>query len=124
MENDLTPRSSFDNPSMPLRLTDTQNMEEIEQAVYGSNISHASMVSRNPLLSETHCRHLITRMDHPMDRAFLVKSPSFPADLLAELALSEGSQFVLGFIVGHPNANDETRALVALRGHEDISGWK
>lgn len=99
-------------------------MEEIEQAVYSDNISHRSMVSRNPRLAEAHCRYLITRLDHPMDRAFLVENSSFPTDLLEDLANTEDNPFILGFIVDHPNANEETRVMVALRGHEDISSWQ
>ena len=124
MESSQDTRSSFDNPSMTLRLGDTMDMTEIEQAVYGSNLARRSMVSRNQLLTQEHCRHLITVLDYPTDRAFLVEHPAFPTDLLWELAKTEESDFVLGFIIDHPNANAETKACVALRGYVDVSSWK
>lgn len=116
----IKPIPVFDDP---LWLTTEITFEIINNAVYGNNLAKKAMASRNPLITEEHCRHLIKIFDYPVDRGLLVRNKAFPSDLLWELANSENNTLVLGFIATHKNANKETKVLAVLRGAEDVSSW-
>lgn len=98
-----------------VHLKGTYDLEAMDRAVYSEELLAQQYVGRNPRLTEAHCRHLITKLTESLDRALLIHATSFPTDLLYRLALSEVDPFVLEFIASHPNADEETRTILALR---------
>lgn len=95
-------------------LRDTNNVTEIDNAVYGENGLAQAYVSRNLNLTEAHCRHLVEKLTDPFQRALLYRLPIFPSDLLMDVALVEEDSFARAFILMNPNADDEVKVVVAL----------
>lgn len=97
----------------------TNDIELIEVAVYGDDIVAIQHVVYNPLLTEAHCRHLYPQLEKmtPWPIITLLEHPSFPTDLLMELALSprnSARDYIQSFIREHPNPNATDEILVAM----------
>lgn len=73
----------------------------------------------SPTLTIEQIRILLPKVKMEIYKSFLVRRPSFPTDLLYSIALENPSWFTRGFIINHPNTNDETKVILALQNGKD-----
>lgn len=103
-------------------LSDTADLAEIETAVVAERyIIRAYVawhfVTQNPLLTDKQGCEILSKLlgdDRPIPKAFLVRSPNFPSDLLYDIALRGEDRGILHLVANHPNADGETKILAAL----------
>lgn len=96
----------------------SQNLEEIDNAIYSEKPDVLDYVVWNPLLTEEHIRYLYPKIKYPLYRVFLIQNPLFPSDLLLEIAMTVDPSYEGDYIKVHPNATEEIKILLALRNSE------
>jgi hypothetical protein len=113
------PNEKFTDDIELRALHSTDDMTRIETAVYGDNRLAIEHVVYNPLLLERHCRYIYQKME-PMSAwptIILLAHPSFPHDLLMELALDPSNStrtWIQSGLLNNPNATDEILAVMSL----------
>jgi hypothetical protein len=104
-------------------LSDTTDLTEIAQVVQAENhyIPRAYLawhfVTQNPLLTDKQGCDILSRLmgaKRPIPKAFLVRSPNFPSDILYDIALQGEDKEILRLVADHSNSDEETKVIAAL----------
>lgn len=99
-----------------LNLRKTANIEEINKAVYYGNLVTYQYIGVNPNLTATHIRHIFHRfLEADQSPPITICHPSCSSDVLYGWALLTENESTLQVISQHPNANEETQVIVALK---------
>ena len=119
-----SPSTSSEERPLLKKVTYTSDMAFLNEYVYSSDPVRCRATVANPRLTEEHCRYILPKLnDFTMLRALLVEHESFPRDLLDSLALTEEEPLVRGMIAFHPNATDNAKSIVALKGTMGFEDW-
>lgn len=98
------------------RLRRSNNLEQIEKAVYSDNIYENQCIVRNNNLTEEQCRHLATRLakDDDLSWTLLVYQKNFPKDLLLFVAHQAG-EMTQSSILSKTNIPLEVKVTITLK---------
>jgi hypothetical protein len=80
----------------------------IDNMVYNGNVDQQKEIILNEhLLTEAHCRYLFPIFKDSTYMYSLVKAPTFPVDLLLELAMDSKYDGLLPWTASHPNITED-----------------
>lgn len=110
-----TDGGKYEGSSYDKSMSKTASTEEINEAVYGSNLYARRFVLSNPLLTHDHFHYLYPLYKDSATIYFLMKNRSCPADLLYKVAVEDDDPVVRDFVAEHPNVTKETLVIISLR---------
>lgn len=93
----------------------------IDRMVYSGDIDQQEEITLNEqFLTEKHCRHLWpifsnSSYSYSPYLYSLVKAPTYPSDLLLDLALDSKYSDLWPWVAKHPNITEEIQVVMALR---------
>lgn len=112
----MGPHSYSYNEAKFETLKNTRSPEEIEEAVYSSDLYDNQCIVRNSNLTEEQCGHLTKRLDIDDDLSwfFLLTQKNFPQDLLLQVAMRPLGPMAQAIVLGNPNATPEIKVAITL----------